>query len=95
MSQPPNTPHATSYSFKVVIEKDDCSKDKPAYHVFCPALKEYGAATWGITEDEALKNIQEVVQMIVQELIEDNVPIPDGPQEEVAVFSEPRVSVTV
>lgn len=84
-----------SYSFKVVIEPDQFEDGRPAYHVFCPALQEYGAATWGATEEEALKHIQEVVRMIVAELLEDGLAIPEGPKEEVEVFSGPRVSVTV
>jgi predicted RNase H-like HicB family nuclease len=97
MALPPqnNDIQAKSYSFRVVIEPDQFEDDRPAYHVFCPALKQYGASTWGNTEAEALKNIQEVVQMIVEELIEDGVTIPEGPREEVEVFTDPRVSVTV
>jgi predicted RNase H-like HicB family nuclease len=92
---PDNNIQAKSYSFKVVIEPDEFEDGRPAYHVVCPALKEYGAATWGNTQEEALNRIQEVVQMIVEELIEDGVAIPEGPKDEVEVFSEPRVSVTV
>ena len=92
---PNNTIPAKSYSFKVVIELDEFEDGRPAYYVMCPALKEYGAATWGSTESEALTRIQEVVQMIVQELREDGVALPEGPKDEVEVFSEPRVSVTV
>jgi len=86
---------AKSYSFKVVIEPDTFEDGRPAFHVFCPALKAYGAVTWGSSKEEALKNIQEVVQMIVDELIEDGIAIPEGPKEEVEVFSEPRVLITV
>ena len=78
------------YIFKVVIEPDE-----DRWHAHCPALEEYAAATWGCTEEEAFQNIQEVVQMIVEELIEDEKPIPEFPSEEVPVFSEPRVMVTV
>ena len=91
----PDNIKAKSYSFKVVIEPDIFENGRPAFHVFCPALKAHGAATWGSTEEEALKNIQEVVQMIVDELIEDGIAIPEGPKEEVEVFSEPRVLITV
>lgn len=90
-----NHTQTRSYSFKVVVEPDNFEDGRPAYHVFCPALKEYGAATWGRTEEEALRGIQEVVQMVVEELVEDGIPIPDGPKDEVLVFSEPHVSVTV
>ena len=79
-----------TYTFKVVIEPDE-----DRWHAYCPALEQYGAATWGNTEEEALRHINEVVQMIVEELVEDGEPIPEGPKEEVAVFSDTRVAVTV
>lgn len=65
-----------TYTFKVVVEPDE-----DRWHAYCPALEEYGAATWGLTREEALRHIQEVVQMVVEELQEDGLPIPDGPQE--------------
>lgn len=43
---------------------------------YCPALKHVGASTWGDTQEEALKHVGEVVEMIVKELIEDGEPIP-------------------
>lgn len=53
-----------------------------------------GGATWGYTREEALKNIREVVEMIIEELIEDGEHIPEAPEKEVQIFSEPRVMVT-
>ena len=47
----------TSYIFKVVVEPDE---DK--WSAYCPALLKQGAATWGDTEEEALKHIHEVEQ---------------------------------
>jgi predicted RNase H-like HicB family nuclease len=79
-----------TYAFKVVVEPDG-----ERWHAYCPALEQYGAATWGVTHDEALKNIREVVQMVVDELREDAVPIPDAPAEAVEVFNETRVAVTL
>jgi predicted RNase H-like HicB family nuclease len=48
-----------TYSFKVVVEPDD-----DRWHAYCPALQQYGASTWGNTEEEAFKHIHEVVRMI-------------------------------
>ena len=54
-----------TYTFRVIVEPDeDC------WTAYCPVLERYGAATWGYTKEEALKNIQEVVEMVVEELIE-------------------------
>ena len=75
-----------SYVFKVVVEPDE-----GAWSAHCPALEELGAATWGRTREKALKHIDEVVQMIVEELIEDGEPIP----EDVQVSEQPLVAVTV
>ena len=54
------------YGFRVVVEPDE-----DRWQSYCPALEHYGAATWGYTQEEALKNIGEVVQMILEELQED------------------------
>jgi predicted RNase H-like HicB family nuclease len=79
-----------TYTFRVIVEPDG-----DRWHAHCPALEQYGAATWGVSEEEALKHIQEVVQIVVEELQEDAVPIPEAPRQDVEVSEEPRVSVTV
>ena len=81
---------AKSYIFRVIVGPDD-----DRWHAYAPALMQYGAATWDHTREEALEHIHEVVQMIVEELVEDGITIPEGPKEKVEVFSEPRVLVTV
>lgn len=87
--------NAKTYVFKIVIEDDTFEDGRPAYHAYCPALQQYGAATWGETKEEALRHIQEVVEMVVEELLEDGIQLPDSPQPDVQVFAEPRVAVTV
>lgn len=79
-----------SYAFRVVVEPDE-----DRWHAYCPALEDRGAATWGESQDEALRHIREVVEMVVQELIKDGEPLPQEPLEDVQVFAEPRVLVTV
>ncbi len=79
-----------TYVFRVVVEPDE-----DRWHAYCPVLEKYAAATWGYTREEALKNIQEVIEMVLEELTEENKPIPEGPTEEVFVSSEPRVAVTL
>ncbi len=75
-----------SYVFRVVVEPDE---DK--WHARVPELESKGAATWGKTREEALKNIQEVARMVIEDMLEDGEPIPEG----VMVYDEPLVSVTV
>lgn len=45
-----------TYAFKVVVEPDE-----GGYHAYCPALRHLGAVTQGSTEEDALRNINEVV----------------------------------
>ena len=88
-----------TYSFKVVVEPDEDALGNPAWHAYCPALEAIGAATSGRTRDEALKNINEVVRMIVEESLEEGRPLPEGPADDVEVAEvskdAPRIAVTV
>ena len=77
-----------TYTFKVVVEPDE-----GGYHAYCPALRRFGAITQGSTATEALKNINEVVQMIIDELKEDGIALPS--HDDVAIFEGTRVAVTV
>jgi predicted RNase H-like HicB family nuclease len=79
-----------TYTFKVVVEPDE-----GGFHAYCPALRRYGAVTQGATLEEALKNINEVVQMIVDELQEDGIPLPAASDSDVEIFDGTRVAVTV
>ena len=55
-----------SYNFSVVIEEDSFDDGGEAFHAYCPALK--GCHTWGHTQEEALMNIQEAVELYVDDL---------------------------
>lgn len=80
----------TTYTFKIVVEPDE-----NAWHAYCPALVDRGGATWGETREAALRNIDQVVRMVVESLIEHGEPIPTAPVNSVQVSTEPVVSVTV
>ena len=82
-----------SYVFKVVIEDDEFEDGRKAFHAYCPALESYGAYTWGYTKEEALKNIREVVQMVIEELVEEGKEIP--PDAIVVELESPAVVATV
>ena len=75
-----------SYVFRVVLEPDE-----DVWRAFIPELEEKGAATWGNTREEALRNIQEVAQMVIESLLEDGEPLPPR----VTEVNEPVVAVTV
>jgi predicted RNase H-like HicB family nuclease len=75
-----------SYVFPVVIEPDE-----DVWRAFVPELESKGAATWGHTREEALKNIQEVVQLVIEELLEAGGSLPPS----VSVSDRTVVAVTV
>ena len=89
-----------THNFKVVVEQDEDFDENPSgWHAYCPALEKVGGSTWGETKEEALKNINDVVHMIVEEFIEDGTPLPEGREGTVEVeevsLEEPRILVTV
>ena len=62
-----NTIRHGEYEFKVNLEPDD-----GGWFVYVPALQHLGGATWGETEDEAIKNIKEALALVVESLLEDD-----------------------
>ena len=82
-----------SYVFKVVIEDDEHEDGRRAFRAYCPALESIGASTWGDTQEEAMKNISEVLHMIVDELAEEGKEIP--PDALIASVESPAVVVNV
>lgn len=79
-----------TYTFKVVVEPDE-----DRWHAYCPALAEYGASTWGTTREEAYRHIQEVVQMIIEELNEDGIALPETSKEAADASQETQIAVTL
>lgn len=79
-----------TYSFKVVVEPDD-----DRWHAYCPALEDRGASTWGRTREEALKHIDEVVQLVVDSMSEHGEHLPEESTDDVQVTVEPWVTVTI
>ncbi len=75
-----------SYVFPVVVEPDE-----DVWRAYVPELESMGAATWGNTKDEAMRNIQEVAQMVIEELLEEGKALPPS----VTVSDHPVVAVTV
>jgi predicted RNase H-like HicB family nuclease len=75
-----------SYVFPVVLEQDE-----DVWRAFIPELEAKGAATWGNTRQEALRNIHEVAQMVIEALLEDGGSLPPR----VTEIDQPVVAITV
>jgi predicted RNase H-like HicB family nuclease len=89
-----------TYNFKVIIEPDEDFDGNPSgFHAYCPAIESQGASTWGETREMALKNINEVVHLIIDGFIEEGKPLPDGSdgylQVEEVSLDRPCITVTV
>jgi predicted RNase H-like HicB family nuclease len=71
--------HMKTYAFKVVLEKDkwpDEPDEKAVWRAYIPALEHRGAASWGYTEKEALENLQNAVDLLIEYLQEVGEAIP-------------------
>jgi len=78
------------YKFKIIVEQDE---DK--WIAYSPLLKEKGGATWGYTKEEALKNINEVLEMVVESMIGDGETIPEEAFVESIETAESEVAIAV
>ncbi len=62
-----------TYAFEVVLEKDkwpDEPDEDAVWRAYIPALEHKGAASWGYTQKEALKNLQDAVDLLFEYLSE-------------------------
>jgi predicted RNase H-like HicB family nuclease len=69
MSTEPERP--SKRRFTVIFEKEDAG----GYHVFCPTLP--GCHTQSETVEEGIANIRKAIQLYVQSLVEDGLPVPE------------------
>ena len=75
-----------SYTFPIEIEPDE-----DRWFARVPDLESQGAATWGKTKDDALRNIQEVAHMVIESLVEDGKPLPPS----IVESDRPTITVNV
>ena len=80
---------------KTYVFKVELAPDGDGWRAFCPAWEHIGASTWGCTRNEAMQNIREVLELVLQDLIEENDPIPEFPERAGSVSTGIEVSVTV
>jgi len=57
--------------FTVILEKEE----EGGYHVFCHVLP--GCRTQSETIDEGTRNIREAIQLYIDSLVEDGLPVPE------------------
>ncbi len=87
-----------TYSFQVVLEKDkwpDEPDEKTVWRAYIPALEHQGAASWGYTQQEALKNLQDAVELLMECLSENRESLPSGPCPQIQVSDVPLIVVNV
>ena len=72
-----------TYEFRVVV-----APDEDRWFAYCPVLETKGAATWGYTREEAIKNIREVLQMTLESMTRHGEAIPPEPEEGALVWEE-------
>jgi predicted RNase H-like HicB family nuclease len=60
-----------SRRFRIILEKEK----EGGYHVFCPVLP--GCHAQGETIDEGIRNIREAIQLCVESLVKDGLPVPE------------------
>ena len=75
-----------SFTFPIEIEPDE-----DRWFARVPDLESQGAAAWGYTKEEALRNIQEVAQMVIESLLEDGKALPASIRES----GQPTLSIIV
>lgn len=62
-----------TYTFEVVIEEDEWLDERikdPVWRAYIPTLVHQGASSWGYTQKEALKNLQDAVDLLIESLLE-------------------------
>ena len=62
-----------TYTFEVVIEEDEWLDERikdPVWRAYIPALVHQGASSWGYTQKEALKNLKDAVDLLIESLLE-------------------------
>jgi len=87
-----------SYTFKVILEKDkwpDEPEEQAIWRAYIPALEHRGAHAWGDTQEEALENLRNAVELLLTYLKEQGKTLPGKSPSEVKVSKEPLITVTV
>ena len=85
-----------SYTFKVVLEKDkwpDEPDEKAIWRAYIPALP--AAHAWGDTQQQALDNLRNAIELILEDMVEHGEPIPEKLLSQIKISNKPLITVTV
>jgi predicted RNase H-like HicB family nuclease len=85
-----------SYTFKVILERDKWPgepEEKAVWRAYISVLP--AAHAWGDTQQEALENLKNAVDLIIDDMLERGEPIPEEPPSQVKTSKEPLITVTV
>ena len=83
-----------TYTFQVVIEEDEWLDERikdPVWRAYIPALEHKGASSWGYTQKEALKNLQDAVDLLVESLLEHGEELPSGIPSQIQISDLPLI----
>lgn len=69
-----------TFLFRVVIEEDPFENGQMAYAAYVPELKSLGAASWGYSREEALKNLREATELVIESMLARGEPLPASVQ---------------
>ena len=85
-----------TYLCKVVLEKDkwpDEPEEKAVWRAYVPGLP--AAHAWGDTQQEALENLKNAVDLIIEDLVERGEGLPAEAAAACQESDEPVVAVTI
>jgi len=85
-----------SYTFKVILAEDkwpDEPEEKAIWRAYIPILP--AAHAWGDTQQQALGNLRNAIDLIIEDMLERGESIPEEPRSQVKTSKEPLVTVTV
>ncbi len=60
-----------AHRYTVILEREE----EGGCHVFCPTLP--GCHTQSVTTEEEVRNIREAIELYIESLVEDGLPVPE------------------
>ena len=82
-----------SYTFHVVLEQDTSPHAASVWRAYIPGLN--GAHAWGDSTQQALQNLRNAVDLLLEDLAESGEAIPQEALTSAHVSDEPLLTVTM